>query len=262
MTDDPRTLWNKKAAHWDEYFGEGNAFHRTLVEPSVLTLLEIQPGERVLDIGAGNGALARKLAGLGAEVVAFDFSEVFIERARARTSEHADRIDYHVLDATDRAALLGLGDHRFDAAVSTMALMDIPDIEPLAATLPSLLKPQGRFVFTVMHPCFNSRGTHMFAESWLSDEGETTVSGMKIVRYLNVGVGLGGGIPGEPNPHLYYHRPLHQLLGTFFSHGFVLDGLLEPSFEAGGDPMTWPGMGDQIPPVLAVRLRMLSRAET
>ena len=252
MTDDPRALWNRKAAFWDEFVGEGHAFHRTLIEPAVLDLLGLRPGERVLDIGSGNGAVARRLAGLGADVVAFDFSEVFIERARAR----GGRIEYHVLDATDGEALRTLGDHRFDAAVSTMALMDIPDIEPLAAALPTLLKPDGRFVFAVTHPCFNSRGTVIFSEARLSDEGETTITGMKIEGYLNVPPGLGGGIAGEPNPHMYYHRPLHQLLGAFFAHGFVLDGWREPSFGERGEPMTWRGMGDQIPPVLAARMRM------
>jgi hypothetical protein len=43
-----------------------------------------------------------------------------------------------------------------------MALMDVEDIEPLAAALPTLLRPRGGFVFSVMHPCFNVPGGSRF----------------------------------------------------------------------------------------------------
>ena len=43
--------------------------------------------------------------------------------------------------------------------------------------------------------------------------------------------GKGTGMPGEPEPHWYFHRPLHELFGAFFQAGFVLDGLEEPALE-------------------------------
>ena len=50
LNDEGRELWNSKARFWDALQGdEGNSFHRRLVEPSVLQLLKLQPGERVLD---------------------------------------------------------------------------------------------------------------------------------------------------------------------------------------------------------------------
>ncbi len=162
--------WNRIAPWWDDRVGaEGNDFHQVLVAPATERLLALKPDEVVLDIACGNRQFSRRMADLGARVVAFDFSEAFIDRAKARTQEHAGRIEYLVLDATDRARFLSLGPRRFDAAICTMALMDMAAIEPLVSTLRMLLKPGGRFVFSVMHPCFNSMGSRMVIEEGYQD---------------------------------------------------------------------------------------------
>ena len=61
-----------------------------------------------------------------------------------------------VADATDNELLTRLESKRFDAISCGMAIMDMPEIEPLANSVARLLKPGGRFVFAVMHPAFNS----------------------------------------------------------------------------------------------------------
>jgi len=66
----------------------------------------------VLDIGCGNGQFTRRMAELGAHVVALDVSPRMIEHARANTTDRQDRIEYHVVDATDTAALLAIGERR------------------------------------------------------------------------------------------------------------------------------------------------------
>ena len=45
-----------------------------------------------------------------------------------------------------------------------MALMDIPDIVPLAEAVPRLLRPNAPFVFSTTHPCFNRLGVRLVAE--------------------------------------------------------------------------------------------------
>ena len=112
--DRVRAAWETNAEWWDAYYKEGNDFHLKLIAPATEGLLAIQPEERVLDIACGNGCFSRRLATLGATVLAFDFSEAFVECAKARTTEHGDWIDYRVLDATDREALLDLGEDTFD----------------------------------------------------------------------------------------------------------------------------------------------------
>lgn len=255
--DEVRRLWDSKASYWDQRFGEGNVFHKGLIEPAVLRLLEPQSGWTVLDIATGNGAFARRLAQDGISVVAFDFSRVFLERARQRGQDLEDWIEYHCIDASNREELLALGSGRFDAAVAIMALMDMPEIDVLAETLVDLLKPNGRFVFAVQHPCFNSNAVSIVAETGELQGRMEVHNSMKIHGYLQVPPGLGGGMPGEPNPHYYFHRPLHELFDAFFREGFAITGLEEPTFEPGGQPLNWSGVGGQIPPILAVRMQLL-----
>jgi len=162
--EETRETWNQNAAFWDRRMGEGNDFVEVLIWPATERLLELRPGERVLDIACGNGLSSRRLAALGAEVVAFDFAAEMIAYALERTTKHAERIEYLVLDATDEAALLALGEGQFGAALCNMALFDMAEIEPLMRALARLLRPGGRFVFSVLHPCFNSSHLALVAE--------------------------------------------------------------------------------------------------
>jgi SAM-dependent methyltransferase len=258
LNQEVRSIWNQNAPFWDEQTGEGNQFHRELVGPVAERLLDLEPDELVLEIACGNGAFARQMARLGARVVATDFSEVFVERARARSTEHADRIEYHVIDATDEAQLASLGERRFDAAVTNMAIQDMAAIQPLASALGRLLKRGGRFVFTLSHPCFNTTGCKMVVEQE-DREGEViTVYSIKVSEYLGLQPRKGLGIVGQPEPHYYFDRPLHALFLPFFKTGFMIDGLEEPAFRREGEaqrPISWMNYRE-IPPVLAVRMRL------
>ena len=255
-------IWEEIADFWDGRMAEGNAFHRELVSPSARRLLAIEPGERVLDIACGNGQFSRELAGLGANVVAADISPTFVERARARTAELpaevASRVTYHVADATDEESLVALGGGApFDAAVSNMALMDIPDIGPLFRAVARVLRPGGRFVATLQHPCFNSNGLRFSLEEEQVGGDLVVVKAAKMVQYLHLPPGRGIGIRGQPSPHWYFHRPLHVLCASAFAAGLVLDGLEEPAFtdeSLANSPFDWANF-PEIPPVLAVRFR-------
>ena len=262
LTQESRAIWNAKAAFWDERMGEGNAFQRLLVAPATERLLALREGELVLDVACGNGVMARRLAALGARVVACDFSEVFVERARTRTApELRDRIEYTVADATEEEQLLALGEGRFDAAICNMAFMDMAAIEPLLRAARRLLKPEGRFVFCVTHPCFNMPAHRKLVEEEDRDGRIVVTYSIKVPNYLRPTVEKGAGMPGEPAPHYYFHRSLSDLLSACFGAGFVLDGLDEPAFA---EPiqselvLNW-GHYPDISPVLACRLRPLEK---
>lgn len=259
LNEESRALWDQKADFWDELHGdEGNRFHRALVSPGVERLLALQSGERVLDVACGSGVMARRLAALGGKVTAVDFSEGLIEKALARGQQGGEPITYRVVDATDEAGLVALGEGVFDAVVCTMALMDMPVIAPLYRAARELLRPDGRLVIATAHPAFNSSNPIFYAELEDQDGKQVLTTGVKIRQYLDVAPTRGTGAANEPAPHYYFHRPLHELLGEAFSAGLVLDGLDEPKLDpAQFDQtrlLTWIGV-PQIPPVLIARLR-------
>jgi 2-polyprenyl-3-methyl-5-hydroxy-6-metoxy-1,4-benzoquinol methylase len=261
LTRQAHEAWERKAAFWDEAMGEGNAFQRILVGPATERLLAVRQGERVLDVACGNGVFSRRLAELGASVVATDFSEKFVELARARTERagYGDAVEYLVADATDEERMLALGEGRFDATVCNMALMDMPAIDPLMRVLCRLLKPEGRFVFSVQHPAFNSNAVRLVLEEEDRDGTLVETHSVKVTGYIHVPPGKGAGMPGEPTPHLYFHRSLSELFGACFRVGFVVDGVEEPCFLKPQEgprpkprPLSWENFVG-IPPVLVAR---------
>ena len=255
------SIWDRNAEFWDSRMGNGNRWHRELIAPNQERLLGLCEGETVLDVACGNGNFARRMAELGAEVLGFDVSETMIEMARAHGSRGPGRIEYRVIDASDAEAIRSLGRRHFDAAVCTMAMMDMPRISPMLSALDHVLKPGGRFVFSVLHPCFNSTSTRFVLEE--SERGgvvEQTYS-LRISEYIEPKQSRGLAIVGQPEPHYYFHRPISALFSACFDAGFVLDGIAEPTFrssdadETRTNPMWWANQA-AIPPALIARMRL------
>ncbi|MCP4644968.1 MAG: class I SAM-dependent methyltransferase [bacterium] len=257
LNDEAHGIWNANAEWWDDRIGDGNDFQTELIEPASLRLLQLQSGERVVDAACGAGRFARIMAEQGASVDAFDYSEAFIARARERTPEDLTDIRYHVIDGTDSDQVHSLGTGQFNAAASNMALMDMASIEPLFAGIFDLLKPGGRFVFSVTHPCFHSIGVTKVIEQHCTESSKGASHGIRVMRYITPGSAKGEGIRNQPQLQYYFHRPLHLLLAAAFKAGFTVDGLEEPAFpadEAKSGVMGWHCM-PEIPPVLVVRVR-------
>jgi trans-aconitate methyltransferase len=102
---------------------------------SVVDLLAVRPGERILDLGCGEGALAEKLRSLGAEVVGVDSSAAMVEATRAKG------ISAYVMSG-DALTFT----EEFDAVFSNAALHWIPNYRDVVRGVSAALKPGGRFV--------------------------------------------------------------------------------------------------------------------
>jgi trans-aconitate methyltransferase len=101
----------------------------------VFELLNPQPGERILDLGCGDGALTRKIADAGAQVVGADSSPEMIRAAQALGLD-ARLIGGEVLPFQSE----------FDAVFSNAALHWMHDQDAVLAAVFRALKPGGRFV--------------------------------------------------------------------------------------------------------------------
>lgn len=102
---------------------------------AVLELLNPQAGERILDLGCGDGALTAQLAAAGAEVVGVDSSAAMVEGAQARG-----------LDARVMSGEALTFDREFDAVFSNAALHWMTDASAVIEGVARALKPGGRFV--------------------------------------------------------------------------------------------------------------------
>ena len=120
-----------------------------LADPVLTGLIGEVAGQEVLSLACGQGQDARLLARLGAVVTGVDVSEEMLRHAREHEAAEPRGVRYVQGDARDLAEL---GNASFDGVVCHMALMDIPDLRPTIGSVARVLRDDGWFVFSIVHP--------------------------------------------------------------------------------------------------------------
>ena len=215
----PRTDWTGVAEWYDRLVGdEGSEYHREVVHPGALRLLNVIPGEPVIDVACGQGALCRLLHEKGAEVTGVDAAAPLIDAARQRGPE---AIRYHVADARE-LSFLPLGS--FAAAACVLAIQNIQPIQPVFEGVARLLRPGGRIVVVMMHPAF--RGPKETRWGWDEQEG---VQFRRVDRYLLPRKNPIVTHPGK-TADVYtwtFHRPIGTYVKAMRNAGLLVDALEE-----------------------------------
>ena len=121
---------------WDAQAYEKNGAFVHGLAGGVLEWLAAQPGERILDLGCGDGQLTQRIAATGAIIAGVDASPEMLAAARSRG------IDAH----EGRAELLPFADRSFDAVFSNAALHWVHGQDEMMLEVQRVLKPGGRFV--------------------------------------------------------------------------------------------------------------------
>jgi ubiquinone/menaquinone biosynthesis C-methylase UbiE len=138
--------WTTVAPSWDRHRAHVEQMKTTLTG-ELLAALHLQPGQRVLELGAGTGDLAVRLAqavGPTGRVLATDVADGMVELLR-HTTAGLDNVDVARLDALD----IDAPDGSFDAVVFRMGLMFIAEPGRALAQCRRVLKPGGRLVVAV-----------------------------------------------------------------------------------------------------------------
>jgi len=129
-----------QASCWNPADYAANAAFVPALGAAALALLDPKPGELILDIGCGDGALSAQVQAAGAKVIGLDASEAMVEAARARGID-AFVADAQALDLDSQAERFGC----FDAAFSNAALHWMLDPDAVASGVFASLKGGGRF---------------------------------------------------------------------------------------------------------------------
>jgi ubiquinone/menaquinone biosynthesis C-methylase UbiE len=111
-----------------------------IVGEELCEALDVRAGQKVLDVAAGNGNAALAAARRWCEVVATDYVEALLDRARERASAEHLAIDFREADAE----ALPFGDGSFDAVLSTFGVMFTADHERAAAELLRVCRRGGK----------------------------------------------------------------------------------------------------------------------
>ncbi|WP_431085694.1 class I SAM-dependent methyltransferase [Paenibacillus sp. 8b26] len=224
--------WDTKEAirRWDmhaenftaKYTEEGDRSREVLLNPALQACMGPLEGKKVLDAGCGEGYLSRKMARAGALVEAVDYSTEMLRLAKERTPS-ALGITYH---HGNLEKLEMFGDQSFDLIVSNMVIQDLAQYEQAIAEIRRLLVPGGRFIFSILHPCFQTPQS-----GWVKDETGKKLY-WKVDQYFNEGP-LEQAIPyDQEEKFLYFHRTLGSYVQTIIEAGLLLEGMIEPKPSA------------------------------
>jgi SAM-dependent methyltransferase len=210
--------WNHNAAFWVQIIRERRDRYRIeLTDKAVHEAIGSCDGLSVLDAGCGEGYMAREIASRGAkQVVGIDMSRPLIEAAEAAISGRTN-LSFKVADV----AHLPFPNRTFDVVLANHLMNDLPDIAGPIQEFSRVLRPTGRLVILMLHPCFYGLRAERQAIRRHLDVDEY-FSPRVIRQHFEV-----DGIV-SPETTTSWLRPLESYTRTLAAAGFHLVDLREP----------------------------------
>jgi SAM-dependent methyltransferase len=211
VTGDRFSAWDEHAGWWQDGFTDGaDPEYEEQILPIVAEHLAGR--RRVLDVGCGEGQLARRAAAGGAAVVGLDPIPAQVALATARGGGP----QYVRGEAVD----LPFGAAAFDAVIACLVFEHLEEPDDAIAEVARVLEPGGRFLFMLNHPLLQAPGS-----GWVDDH-------ILEEQYWRVGAYLTESVvdeemePGVVLP--FVHRPLSRYVNAMADHGMFIDRMLEP----------------------------------
>ena len=216
----PQSSWDRVATWYDGWVGNrGSRYHQALAVPALISLLEPQPGEEILDIGAGQGVLAPYVHQRAARYTGVDASPRLIGLARRR---HGDAGQFFVGDARRLVHVRGLSPHFYDAATFLFSIQDMDPLDQVLASAAWALKPSGRIVLAMTHPAFRVP-RH---SGWGYDESRN-LHYRRVDAYLTR-MSVPMKVVSSHHPATRsFHRPLSSYVNDLARVGFAVDEMVE-----------------------------------
>ncbi len=214
--------WSEIAAHYHQFVDSPSDKLRTeLLYPTLWEIMIPLQDKRVLDIGCGNGFFAYHTAQKGAQVDAFD-NAAMVSLAQQYFTH--TQIKYIAHDAN---VPLPYSPDAYDYIVANLVLMDMENIEVVLQEARRLIKPTGKILFSILHPCFTPP-VGKFRRG-IKGRINQDLAYFHLKNYFQVPTPIlkqsfGPQIPATN----YYHRPLSTYLHLFHKHGLVMVDMFEP----------------------------------
>ncbi|MET0421524.1 MAG: class I SAM-dependent methyltransferase [Acidimicrobiia bacterium] len=232
-------LWERNAAWWQsEYTLGADPEYEDQILP--LVARHLADARHVLDVGCGEGQVARHLASLGVTVTGLDPIQSQMATAVARGGGPTY--------ARARADALPCRSGAFDAVLVCLAIEHVDELEAAIREVARVLEPGGRFVLVLCHPLLQTPGS-----GWIDDHivGERY---WRVGPYLDDDAAVDEVAPGVELR--FIHRPLHRYVKAMSSAGLLIDDLEEPAPPTSFIDDTW-GYEEAvtIPRVMLIRAR-------
>lgn len=212
------TSWGKVAEWYDGYLEENlDSYHKQVIEPNLLRILQLDAKNEVLDIACGQGFFTRAFSGTGAQVDGCDISSELIAKAKSRGGVRK-------LFVAPAHQLGFARDGAYDTATIVLAAQNIANIGEAFQEAARVLSAHGRLVMVLNHPAFRIPKK----SSWHFDPSSSTQF-RRIDSYLSAFTAPIIMHPGQSQSAttVSYHRPLQDFFKALFKAGFAVTRLEE-----------------------------------
>lgn len=235
----PARAWSANARAWVRWV-DHDPHRAALLDGAVKRVLGRVRGERWLDAGCGEGRLARLLAERGADVLGVDVAPGLVATARRRARTLPAAVRGRLSFAVDGLAARGHGPPAgLDGVLASLALMHVARMEPVLAAWARGLRPGGRLVLVLPHPCFMGPATSWAARLPQVPRGTPVLEELRVREYPLRGAQRFRFDASFPAPTVNHHRSLETMQEALAAHGFLTRRLREPrpsGRRAAGDP--------------------------
>jgi SAM-dependent methyltransferase len=207
--------WEQHAGWWQEGFTEGADPE---YEEQILPLAAqwLRGADRVLDVGTGEGQVARLARGGGAKLV------VGVDPTWAQLTVACERGGGPVYARAEGAAL-PFADGSFDAVVACLVFEHILDVDDALAEVGRVLKRRGRFLLFMNHPLLQAPGS-----GWIDDQVlDPPEQYWRIGPYLTEDHALEEIDKGVLIP--FVHRPMSRYVNAMAAAGLLVVRMEEPA---------------------------------
>lgn len=243
MKDRDLESWDNLAEDYHKLIvGGEDIFRKNLLDKAVFDLLGKIKNKNVLDAGCGQGYLANEMRERGARVTGVDGADNLIKIAKKSYSR--EDLSFLTHDLKER---LPFDDKSFDVIVANMVLMDFDPIAPTIKEFCRVLKGDGRFIFSILHPIFGNGYPHKTIKELIFRKiPHYALSGYHRIRKEN------WYVHGLPQATSIYHRPIEYYTEVLNDSGFVIKRIKEPVFERDftKDKNNFLKLCSEIPPFL------------
>ncbi len=149
------TGWGKVAAWYHESVEDKASYQKDLIMPNLLRLMDIKPGQKILDLGCGEGLFTRRFAKAGAEVTAIDIALPLVEIAKREAASESEHYKFQPrFFVSDAAAIPMVAAVTQDVVVINLALQNIENVASVFKECARVLKTGGKLFIVLNHPAF------------------------------------------------------------------------------------------------------------
>lgn len=212
------TSWEKVAPWYSDHLASTDTYQEKVIVPNLVRFVSLKKGEKVLDLGCGDGYFTRVLKKEGGDVSGIDASKSLVEKAKKVDPKG----NYSVKKAEEMQGVK----EKYDTVVSVLAFQNMKYGEKVFEIVKKHLTEKGRFVLVLNHPAFRvPKESDWYFDSTRNEQGRVVY---KYMSEVSLPIVMNPGSKKENQEVTYsFQRPMQWYVKQANKNGLALTRMEE-----------------------------------